>query len=99
MFQRYKQVNTRHNMNQTDNKFLLLGDEFMPKIHLGQPEFIHSACAPLTKSKEGIQKFIEIGDSRYIYQNKVVKTSFQHDVAYGDFKILTITTASDKVLP
>ena len=86
-------------MNQIDNTFLLVGDEFIAKMHLGQPEFIHSAGAPLTKNKERIQKFREIGDSRYIYQNKLVKTCFQHDVAYGDFKNLTIRTASDKVLP
>ena len=32
-----------------------------------------------------------------IYQNKLDKTCFQHDVAYGDFKHLPGRTASDKV--
>ena len=35
----------------------------------------------------------------YIYQKKLDKTCFQHDVAYGDFKYLPRRTASDKVLP
>ena len=44
------------------------------------------------------QKFKETGDSRYIYQTILDKTCFQHDMAYGDFKDLTRTTASDKIL-
>ena len=37
-------------------------------------------------------------DSRYIYQNELNKSCFQHDIAYGDFKYLTRRTASDKIL-
>ena len=33
----------------------------------------------------------------YIYQNKLNKTSFRHDVAYGDCKGLARRTASDKI--
>ena len=40
----------------------------------------------------------ERGDSRYIYQNELGKAWFQHDMAYGNFKDLHRTTASDKVL-
>ena len=50
------------------------------------------------KNKERIQNFEEIGDSRYIYQNELDKTCFQHDMAYGDFKDLTRRTVSDKIL-
>ena len=35
---------------------------------------------------------------RYIYQNKLDKSCFQHDMAYGDFKDLAWWTASDKKL-
>ena len=35
---------------------------------------------------------------RYIYQNKLDKACFQHDLAYGGFKDLTKRTASDKIL-
>ena len=40
----------------------------------------------LQKTKK-LQKNEETGDSRYIYQNKLGKACFQHDMAYGDFKI------------
>ena len=31
-------------------------------------------------------KFKETGDSRYVYQDKLDKACFQHDMAHGDFK-------------
>ena len=40
----------------------------------------------LQKNKERIQKFKETGDSGYIYQNKLEKACFQHDMGYRDFK-------------
>ena len=67
-------------------------------MHLRQPGFTYSACGPFTKNKERIQKFKETGDSQHIYQNKLDKACFQHDMAYGDFKDLTRGTASDKIL-
>ena len=53
-------------MNEIVNKSLLSGDKFMPEMHFKQPGFIHSACGSFTKSKERIQKFKELGDSKYI---------------------------------
>ena len=85
-------------MNEIVNKFLLEGDKFMPEIHLRQLWFISNAFGPFTKNKERIQKFKETGDSRYIYQNELENTCFQHDMAYEDFKDLTQRTASDKIL-
>ena len=84
-------------MNEIVNKFLLAGDEFMPKMHLGQPGFTYSAYGRLTKNRERIQKFKETGDSRYIYQNELGKACFQYDMAYGDFKNLTRRTTSNKI--
>ena len=52
-------------MNEIVNKFLLAEDNFMPEVHLTQPEFASSASGPFTKNKERIQKFKEIGDSRF----------------------------------
>ena len=46
-------------MNELMNKFLLVGDTFIPEMHLKQPGFTYSACGPFTKNKEGIQKFRE----------------------------------------
>ena len=54
-------------MNEIVNKFLLVGDKFMPEMHLKQPWFTYNACGPFTKSKERIQKFTETGDTSYIY--------------------------------
>ena len=42
----------------------------MLKMHLRQPGFTYSACGPITKNKEIIQKLKETGDSQYIYQKK-----------------------------
>ena len=43
----------------------------------------------LHKNKEGIQKFKETGDSRYIYPNEIGNACFQHGMVYGHFKDLT----------
>ena len=50
------------------------------------------------QKKERIQKFKDTGDSRYIYQNKLDKACFQHDMAYEDLQDLTRSSASDKIL-
>ena len=85
-------------MNDIINKFLLAGDKFIAEMHLRQPGSTYSACGPFTKSKKGIQKFKQTGDSRYIYKKELDKAYFQHDTAYGDFKDLKKRTAADKVL-
>ena len=85
-------------MNEIVNKFLLTGDKFMLDMHLRQPGFTYSACGPFTKNKDRTQKFKETENSRYIYQNELDKTCFEHDMAYGDFKDLTRRAASDKIL-
>ena len=43
-------------MNEIVNKFLLVGDKFMPEMHLKQPGFTNSTCGPFTKNKERITK-------------------------------------------
>ena len=85
-------------MNDIINNFLLVGDKFMPEMHLRQPGFTYRACGPFTKTKERIQKFKQTEDSRYIYRNELDKVCFQHDMAYGDFKDLKRRTAADNVL-
>ena len=67
-------------------------------MNLRQPRFTFSACGTFTKNKERMQRFNEIGDSRYIYENKLDKVCFQHDMTYWYFKFLTRRTASDKIL-
>ena len=39
-------------MNEVTNKFLLVGDKFMPEMHLRNPGFTYRSCRPFTKSKE-----------------------------------------------
>ena len=70
----------------------------MLEMHLKQPGFTYIACGPFTKDKDGIQKFKETGDSRYIYQKELDEACFQHDMDYGDFKDLTRRKASNKML-
>ena len=67
-------------MNERVNKFLLAGDKFIPEMFLKQLGFTYSACGPLTRNKERIEKFRETGDSRYIYKNEIDEASFQHDM-------------------
>ena len=86
------------NMNNIINKFLLVGDKFMPEMHLRQPQFIHSACGPFTRHKERIKEFKRTGDARYIYRNELDKACFHHDSAYADHKDLINRTKSDKFL-
>ena len=85
-------------MNNTVNKLLLVGDKFMPEIHLRQPQFTYSACGPFTKHEQRIQKFKETGDTNYVYKNELDKACFVHDAAYSDSKDLTKRTTADKIL-
>ena len=64
-------------------KFLLAGNQFVPKMHLRQPGFMYSAYGPFTKRKERIQKFKETGDLQYIYQNELDKTCLYSYSDYG----------------
>ena len=84
-----------YKINEIVNKFLLAGNKFMQEMDLKQAGFTYSACGPFTKNEERIQKFKETGDT---CKNELDKACFQHDMAYGDFKGLARTTASDKVL-
>ena len=64
------------------NQFLLVGDKFMSKMHFKKHWFTYSACGPFTKNKERIEKFMQTGNTGFIYKNEVDKACFQHDMAY-----------------
>ena len=85
-------------MNTIINKFLLTGNKFMAEMHLKQPGFTYSACGTFTKHRERINKFMNTGDTRFIYRNDLDKACFQHDSAYADSKDLAKRTQSDKSL-
>ena len=63
-------------MNEIINKFLLVGDKFMPEMHLNQPGFANSACGPFTKNKERIEEFMKTGNTGFIYKNELNKARF-----------------------
>ena len=85
-------------MNETVNKFLLAGDKLLPEVHLKQPGFTYSACGPFTKSKKRIEKFMQTGNTDFIYRNELHKACFQDDMDYGKSKDLAKRIQSDKVL-
>ena len=63
----------------------------MSEMHFRQPRFTYSTCGPFAKNKTRIQKFKAIGESRYIYRNKLEQACFQHDMAFEDFKERHVT--------
>ena len=70
----------------------------MPEMRLRQRQSIYSACGPFTKHKQRIQKFMQTGDTNYIYKDELEKACFAHDAAYSHSKDLTKRTAADKIL-
>ena len=74
-------------MNEIVNKFLSDGDKFMPEVHLKQPGFTYSACGLFTRNKERIGKFMQSGNTDFIYRNELDKGCFQHDMDYENQKI------------
>ena len=75
-------------MNKIINTFSLITDKFITEIHLRQPGFKYNVCGPLTKNKVRLKKFRETEDSWHIYQSKLDKACFKHDMTVGDFKDL-----------
>ena len=85
-------------MNEIVNKFLLVGDKFIPEMHLKQSGFTYSASGPFTKNKERIEKFMQTGNMGFTYKNKLDKACCMHDTAYGKSKDLVERSQSDKFL-
>ena len=75
-------------MNEIVNKFLLVGDKFIPEMHLKQPGFTYSACGPFTRNKGRTEKFMQTGNTDFIYRNELDKACFQHNMGYGKSKDL-----------
>ena len=86
-------------MNNIINKFLLTADTFMPEAYLKDLKVgSYRAWGPFTKHKDRINKFIQTGDTNYIYKNELDKARFAHDAAYSEFKDMKTRTAADKTL-
>ena len=70
----------------------------MPEVYLKQLGFTYSACGLFTKNKETIEKFMQTGNTDFIYRNELAKACFQHDMAYSKTEGLVKRVQSDKVL-
>ena len=71
----------------------------MPEMHLKQRGFTCSARGSFTKNKERIEKFMQTGNTAFIYRNELYKACFQYDMAYySKTKDFVKRTQSDKVL-
>ena len=70
----------------------------MLELHLKQPGYTYSACGPIVKHCERIQKFRETGNLKHLYRNELEEGCFADDAAYSDSKDLAKRTISDEIL-
>ena len=86
-------------MNDIINKFLLAADKFMPETHLKDLKVgKYSACGSFTRHKDRINKFIQTGDTNYIFKNEIDKACLADDAVYSDFKDMKNRATADKIL-
>ena len=79
------------------NKFLLIGDKFMPEMHLWDRKAKkYSACGPFTRHQKRWK--MEDGRSSHILKNRLDAACFQHDSAYAKYKDRANRRKSDIVL-
>ena len=65
----------------------MAGNKFIPEMHLNSLNL----C-------KNFQKFMQTGNTNYIFRNDLNKACFQHYMAYSKHKDLTKRTQSDKFL-
>ena len=81
------------------NKFLLIGDKFMPEMHLWDPKVKkYSACGPFTRHQQRINEFMKDRRLSHIAKNRLDAACFQHDSAYNKYKDSVNKKQSDIVL-
>ena len=69
----------------------------MPRAHLKDLKVdTYSTCGLFTRHKDRINKFIQTGDTNYIYKNELYKACFAHDAADSDFKDIEIEQLQKK---
>ena len=85
--------------NDIINTFLLIGDKFMPEMHLWDPKVKkYSACGPFTRHQQRINDFMKDGRLSHIAKNRLDAACFQHDSAYNKYKDSLNRKQSDIVL-
>ena len=81
------------------NKFLLIGDKFMPKMHLWDLKVKrNSACGPFTRHQKRIDMLMKDGRLSHILKNRLNAACFQHNPAYAKYKDRANRKQSDIVL-
>ena len=69
------------------NKFLLIGDDCMPEMHLWDPKVKkYSDCGPFTRHQQRINDNMKDGKINHIAKNILDAACFQHDSAYAKYK-------------
>ena len=69
------------------NRFLLIGDKFMPEMHLWDPKAKkYSACGLFTRHKQRINDFMKDGKLSHILKIRLDTACFQHDSAYAKYR-------------
>ena len=63
-------------MNEIVNKFLLVGDKFIPEMHLKQPGFTYSARGTFTKNKERIESLCRLEIQTLFTKMSLIKLVF-----------------------
>ena len=63
-------------MNEIINKFSLVGEKFMPEMHLKQPGFTYSACGPFTRNKERIENLCKLAIQILFINMNLIKLVF-----------------------
>ena len=96
-------MNAKHSLNKENkdiiNRFLLIGDTFMPEMHLWDPEATkYSACGPFTRHQQRINNFMKDGKISHIAKSRLDAACFQHDSAYAKYKYRLNRKKSDVVL-
>ena len=57
----------------------------------------YAECGIKKRKKQRIEKFMQSGNTNFIYRNELDKACSQHDMAYGKSKDLAKRTQSDEV--
>ena len=64
-------------MNEIIHKFLLVGDKFMPEMHLKQPGFTYSVCGlVLLKIKKELKSLCKLEMQILFVEMKLIKLVF-----------------------
>ena len=58
------------------NKFLLVGEKFMPEMHLKQPGFTYSTYGPFTRNKERIENLFTLEIQTLFTETYLIKLGF-----------------------